>query len=170
MDHIDAKMQDTDRETGFSDTFNAPDYPELYEGVVSRRIFAFLIDVTVVALLSSAVFMVTLVLGIFTFGLAWLALGLVFPGVALLYTGFGLSGPQSATFGMRVMDLKVITWSGRKLDFLLAVFHAIGFYVSIVALTPFVLAIALFEPRGRLLHDLLLGTVIVDRQAADRIL
>ena len=169
MDHFDAKTQDSDRKTGIADTFNAPDHPELYEGVVSRRVFAFLIDVTIIGLLSCAVFMVTLVLGVFTFGLAWLALGLVFPGVALLYTGFGLSGLQSATIGMRMMDLKVITWSGQKLDFMLAVFHAIGFYVSVVILAPFILAIALFEPRGRLLHDLLLGTVIVDRQAADRI-
>lgn len=153
-----------------SDDFDPIAHPELYDGVLSRRIGAFVIDVTVIFLISCAVFTLFLFLGFVTFGLAWLALGLVFPGVALLYTGLGLSSHASATFGMRTMGLQMRTWYGAKMDFLYGAVHAIGFYISIVALTPFVLFVPLFEPRKRLLHDLILGTMIVDKHAAGQII
>ncbi len=145
--------------------FEPADNPQLYEGVVTRRVMAFGIDLVVVVLLTTLVYVMTFFLGFLTFGLAWLAFGLIYPGVALLYAGLTLSGPRAATIGMRFMDIHMITWSGRRVDFMLGVMHALGFYLSVVALTPFSLAVALFEPRGRLVHDLVLGTMIVNSQA-----
>ena len=148
--------------TNHTSTYEPIDNPARYQGVVTRRVLAFAVDFLIIVFLSIAVYILIFFLGFLTFWLAWLAFGLIYPGVALLYTGLGLSGPHSATIGMRTMDIHMQTWNGRRIDFLLGVFHALGFYVSIVVLTPFCLAIALFEPRGRLVHDLLLGTVIMD--------
>jgi uncharacterized RDD family membrane protein YckC len=46
--------------------------------------------------------------------------------------------------------------------------HAIVFWLSISALTPFILLVAFFNERQRLLHDILLGTVVINnaRRAA----
>ena len=40
--------------------------------------------------------------------------------------------------------------------------HAVLYWVSISFLTPLVLLIGLFNGRRRLLHDMILGTVIVN--------
>jgi uncharacterized RDD family membrane protein YckC len=47
--------------------------------------------------------------------------------------------------------------------------HAILFWISISALTPFIVLIGPFNERRRLLHDFLLGTVIINsgRQVAE---
>jgi uncharacterized RDD family membrane protein YckC len=42
--------------------------------------------------------------------------------------------------------------------------HAILFWVTISALTPLVLVIGLLNARGRLLHDFLLGTVVINNE------
>ena len=39
--------------------------------------------------------------------------------------------------------------------------HALLFWVAHVTLTPFLLLVSLFTSRKQLLHDLLLGTVVV---------
>jgi uncharacterized RDD family membrane protein YckC len=44
---------------------------------------------------------------------------------------------------------------------LLALVHAIGFWFSVVVLTPFILLVSLFSPQKRLLHDIVLGTVVI---------
>jgi uncharacterized RDD family membrane protein YckC len=42
--------------------------------------------------------------------------------------------------------------------------HAILFWISVSALTPFVVIVGLFNGRRRLLHDFLLGTVVVNSE------
>jgi uncharacterized RDD family membrane protein YckC len=84
---------------------------------------------------------------------------------ALAYYGVTLGGPASASLGMRVMDLEMRTWYGAPAYFLLGAVHAIVFWLTISALTPFVLLVAFFNARGRLLHDILLGTVVVNNPA-----
>jgi uncharacterized RDD family membrane protein YckC len=36
------------------------------------------------------------------------------------------------------------------------------FYISVSVLSPFVLLLGLFNARGRLLHDFVLGTVVIN--------
>jgi uncharacterized RDD family membrane protein YckC len=43
----------------------------------------------------------------------------------------------------------------------LALLHGVGFWFSVGILTPLILVVALFTPRKQLLHDLLIGTVVV---------
>jgi uncharacterized RDD family membrane protein YckC len=84
---------------------------------------------------------------------------------ALAYYGITLGSPSSATIGMRIMDIEVRTWYGAPAYFVLGAVHAIGFWFSVSALTPFILLVAFFNQRRRLLHDIVLGTVIVNNAA-----
>ncbi|HEX2256127.1 MAG TPA: RDD family protein [Afifellaceae bacterium] len=137
--------------------------PELYDGVRTRRIFAFLVDAGIIFLLMVLASVVVAVLGLFTFGLGWLLFPLIWPFVAILYTMFTLGGPHSATPGMRLNGVEMRTWYGAPMYPVLALVHAIGFWLSVTILTPLVLLVALVTPRKRLLHDILLGTIVIRR-------
>jgi uncharacterized RDD family membrane protein YckC len=139
--------------------------PELFEGVLARRIVAFMIDFIVIAVPIVLGSMFIFAFGIVTLGLGW-ALYWLLPGAsviwALAYFGLTLGGPRSATIGMRVMDLEMRTWYGAPAYFVLGAVHAIGFWFTVSFFTPFVLLVAFFNERRRLLHDIVLGTVIIN--------
>jgi len=137
---------------------------EYFEGVLSRRIMAFLIDIVIIFSLTVATYVLLFFAGIFTLGLAWLLFGIAFPAVALAYNAYTLSSPQSATIGMRATDLQMRTWYGAPMYALLAAFHAVLYYVSVVVLTPFILLIAPFNARKRCLHDFVAGTVVINSE------
>jgi uncharacterized RDD family membrane protein YckC len=63
---------------------------------------------------------------------------------------------------MRVMDLEMRTWYGAPSYFLLGAMHAVLFWISISVLSPFILLVGPFNARRRLLHDMVLGTVVVN--------
>lgn len=135
--------------------------PEFYDGVRTRRIFAFFIDACFILALMVAASAVIAVLGVFTLGLGWLLLPLVWPLVAIVYTMFTLGGRNCATPGMRMTGIRMQTWYGEPMYPLLALVHAIGFWFSVGVLTPFIMLVSLFSSRKRLLHDIVLGTVVI---------
>lgn len=153
---------ETSSEYARRDVFDAALYPDLFSGVRSRRIFAFLIDVIAIALLTFFAGIVVFFLGVFTLGLGFLLYAILPTAVALLYVAFTLGGPLAATPGMRAMGLEMRLWYGARPYPLLAAVHAILFWFSISLLTPLVLLVSLFSDRKRLLHDLILGTVVVN--------
>ncbi|WP_425487632.1 RDD family protein [Mycoplana rhizolycopersici] len=134
-----------------------------YRGVLSRRIFAFLIDYAIVALLWVPAAVVVFFLGIITLGLGWMLYPALFVIVAMLYFGMTIGGPNQASVGMNVMGLAVMRVDGRPMDFLTSVVYLVLFWLGNALLTPFILLIGLFTDRSRLLHDLLLGTVVARR-------
>jgi uncharacterized RDD family membrane protein YckC len=139
--------------------------PELFEGVVLRRVCAFVIDVFIIAVPVAVVALFILLFGLVTFGLGWLLFWLLHPATivwALVYYGFTLGSPASATIGMRIMDIQLRTWYGAPCYFVLGAVHAIAYWVSVSVLTPLVLIVCFFNPRRRLLHDFLLGTVMIN--------
>ena len=139
--------------------------PELFEGVLARRVLAFLIDVVIIAAPMVLIALFILIFGIITFGLGWALFFLYYPvGVlwALFYYGITLGGPYSATVGMRVMDIEMRTWYGAPAYFVLGAAHALLYWISVSLLTPLILLVALFNERRRLLHDMLLGAVIIN--------
>ena len=139
--------------------------PELFRGVLTRRVFAFLIDLVVLAIPVILAYMFIAVFGLITLGLGWLLFWLVWPASviwAVIYYGASLGGPHSATLGMRMMDLELRTWYGAPSYFVLGATHAVLFWVSVSFLTPLVLLIGLFNGRRRLLHDIVLGTVVIN--------
>jgi uncharacterized RDD family membrane protein YckC len=107
-------------------------------------------------------------LGLVTFFLGWALFWLLGPGTviwALVYCGSTLGGAASATLGMRLMDIEMRTWYGAPAYFVLGAVHAIVFWVTISILTPLVLVVGLLNQRQRLLHDILLGTVVINNPA-----
>lgn len=139
--------------------------PELFRGVLTRRVIAFFIDVLVLAVPVVLAVLLIGVFGLVTLGLGWALFWLVSPASviwALVYYGACIGGPYSATLGMRVMDLEVRTWYGAPGYFLLGAMHAVLFWLSVSLLSPFVLLVGLFNARRRLLHDFVLGTVVVN--------
>ena len=139
--------------------------PELFRGVLSRRVFAFLIDIVVLSIPVILACMFIAVFGVVTLGLGWALFWLVSPASviwALIYYGASLGGPHSATLGMRVMDLELRTWYGAPGYFVLGAMHAVLFWISVSMLTPLVLLIGPFNSRRRLLHDIILGTIVIN--------
>jgi uncharacterized RDD family membrane protein YckC len=105
------------------------------------------------------------VFGLFSLGLGWALFWLAWPASvlwAIVYYGSSIGGAHSATLGMRVMDLELRTWYGAPGYFVLGAMHAVLFWVSISFLSPLILLVGLFNSRRRLLHDFLLGTLIID--------
>jgi uncharacterized RDD family membrane protein YckC len=131
-----------------------------YDGVRTRRVFAFLLDYLIVGLLSIPFAILVALLGLLTFGLGWALFGILVPAVALIYVWSTLGGRNQATTGMRMMGIRLDRLDGRPVDGLLAVVHSVLFWAGNVVLTPFILLVSLFADRKRTLHDLLLGTVV----------
>lgn len=139
--------------------------PELFRGVLTRRFFAFLIDLVVLSIPVILACLFIAVFGVVTLGLGWALFWLVSPASivwALVYFGSSLGGPHSATIGMRMMDLEMRTWYGAPSYFVLGAMHAVLFWVSVSFLSPLVVLVGLFNGRRRLLHDILLGTVVIN--------
>lgn len=142
--------------------------PELFEGVLARRVIAFIIDIIVIVIPLIVGWMFIFVFGLVTFGLGWALFWLMSPGSvlwALVYYGITLGGPASATLGMRAMDIQMRTWYGAPAYFVLGAVHAIVFWISLSVLTPLILVVGLLNARHRLLHDMLVGTVLINNPA-----
>src|ERR1700722_4317274 len=144
---------------------------ERFDGVLPRRLLAFVIDVAIIFAGAALAAVIIILLGLVTLGLGWWLLALLYPGTvvwALIYYGSTLGGPTSATIGMRAMEIELRTWYGAPCYFVLGAVHAVVFYVTVSTLTPLVLLVGLFSPRERLLHDFLVGTVVINsaRRAA----
>jgi uncharacterized RDD family membrane protein YckC len=146
--------------------------PDLFRGVLTRRTVAFLVDLIVLAVPVILAVIFIAIFGLVTLGLGWALFWLVSPASviwAVVYYGTTIGGPRSATMGMRLMDLEVRTWYGAPGYFVLGAAHAVCFWISVSVLSPFVLLLGLFNSRRRLLHDFLLGTVVVNTSARVRL-
>jgi uncharacterized RDD family membrane protein YckC len=142
--------------------------PELFEGVLARRCIAFVVDVIIIALPVIFAAIVIFIFGIVTIGVGWLLYFLLYPAAviwAIFYYGLTFGSAASATIGMRVMDLEMRTWYGAPAYFVLGAVHAIIYWVSVSFLTPFILLVAFFNHRRRLLHDMLAGTIVINNPA-----
>ena len=145
--------------------FDPRSQPELFRGVLTRRVFAFLIDLVVLSVPVIFAYVFIAVFGLITLGLGWALFWLAWPASviwAVIYYGASLGGPHSATMGMRVMDLELRTWYGAPSYFVLGATHAVLFWISVSVLSPLILLVGLFNGRRRLLHDMILGTVVIN--------
>src|SRR5215471_171000 len=108
--------------------------PELFDGVLSRRVVAFVVDFMIIAIPVVLAAMFIFAFGIVTLGLGF-ALYWLLPTAtviwAIVYFGATLGGPASATIGMRAMDLQMRTWYGAPAYFVLGAVHAIAFWFTI---------------------------------------
>jgi len=139
--------------------------PELFDGVLARRVIAFVIDMLIVGAPIVFIALFIFVFGVVTFGLGWALYVLLYPAAilwGLFYFGFTLGGPFSATIGMRLMDIEMRTWYGAPAYFVLGAVHVVIYWITVSVFTPLILLVGLFNDRRRLLHDFLLGTVIIN--------
>ncbi|MGE0415896.1 MAG: RDD family protein [Acetobacteraceae bacterium] len=132
----------------------------LTDGVLSRRCFAWIIDVVLIGMLVVALTWALAALGVLTFGLAF-NLMVVLPFVPFLYHLISLLRPYSATPGQRMLGLIV-----RRNDDLGAptgfqALLSVLFYYVTLATSGLLLLVVLFTSRRRTLHDLLSGLVVV---------
>jgi uncharacterized RDD family membrane protein YckC len=145
-----------------SDAFDERIHPELILEILPKRLLAFAIDAIIVFVAMVPAFLAVAVLGILTLSLGWVLFPLVFAIVALGYLALTLGGPESATIGMRVAGVEMRTLGGEKMYPLLAVLQGLVFWVLVSLLTPLILIVGLMSNRNRLLHDMLLGTIMLN--------
>jgi uncharacterized RDD family membrane protein YckC len=135
--------------------------PELFEGVLWRRAFAYLIDLCCIGLIALVVWIVFAVLWVLSFGMLGPALWFLFGLIPLAYHTLLVSGRHSATFGMRMFDLQLRSWTGERPVFLQALVHTVLFYLSAGFTGCLILLFTLINRRKRTLHDVLAGMLMV---------
>jgi uncharacterized RDD family membrane protein YckC len=139
----------------------------LTEGVLTRRVFGWLIDLLLIGLICVALWLALMLFGVLTLGLGMPLLGIL-PFVPFCYHMLFLAGPASATPGQSVLGLIV-----RRNDDLgrptpvQALVSTLLFYATL-ATSGLLLLIALFTVRRRTLHDLISGLVVVRARALTR--
>lgn len=133
----------------------------LLDGLLTRRMLAFVIDYMIVAFLMIPAAVAVFFIGVLTLGLGFYLYPVLFFIIAGLYFGLTLSSSAQASLGMRVMDVMMVRDDGLRIDFPTAIAHLVIFWILNSVLTPFILLAALFTNRKRLLHDIALGTVQV---------
>ena len=138
--------------------------PQFYAGVPMRRFMAFLIDFAIILVLLMVVAIIGVILTALTFGLGG---PLAFLAGAL--TGFVyrwmLLTHRSATVGMMMTGIEIRDAEGRKMTQGSAFLHTICFHATFLfpplAIIGWILMAT--SPHRRLMHDLFLGTVAINR-------
>lgn len=136
--------------------------PQLYGGLLPRRCFAYLLDVIIIAVLGLCLGFALTIMGILTLGLLTPLAAIILALWPLTYHSLFLA-LRGATPGMRFFGLEARSWEGQPIAPLQAIIVTILFYVSVGLTAWLILLVALFNDRGRALHDILANTVIVRR-------
>ncbi|WP_375451743.1 RDD family protein [uncultured Devosia sp.] len=142
--------------------------PALFEGLLTRRVVAHVIDLFIMGVMIMAFSIIGLIGGLVTFGLAWLALVVVVPATVVLYYAATLGSARRATIGMQMTDIVLTPTRGQPLDGPMALVHAGVFWITIWISLPISLVFVLFTPRRQMIHDLIVGTLMVRRSPMER--
>lgn len=144
------------------DPFQRPDF---YQGVPAKRLVAWFIDVAI-TLLIAAPLLIPIALTSILFWPMMMLLAPIIAGTGFLYRWATLTG-GSATWGMRLMAIGLRTRDGLRLDGLTAFLHVAGtaicFGTTLLQLASMALMVG--TERGQGLPDLVLGTVMLNREA-----
>lgn len=129
--------------------------------VLLKRCLAFAIDGVLILLAFLAAWLVFGMIAVLSLGLLSLPLSVTVVAIVYfsLFTGLG----RRATPGMAALGLELRAWDGGWPPLPQAVLRVILHWGSIWLLTPLVLVVALFDNKRRLAHDLLSGTIMVNR-------
>jgi uncharacterized RDD family membrane protein YckC len=141
------------------------DNPALYAGIRSRRIFGYVVDLVLIAMIWGVAWVAAIILGIVTLGLLWPVLVVFLGLVPLAYHTLTIASASSATFGMRIFDVEVRSWTGRRPDFWQALLMTALYMVTVWPTGLLILIVSLFDKRARTLHDMLSGTVVIRASA-----
>ncbi|KQT19527.1 hypothetical protein ASG40_01415 [Methylobacterium sp. Leaf399] len=157
-----------DNPTGYSDRLGTPGYGlptrlPYVRASLGARFVAYLLDILFIFGFTALLTVAITLIGVITFGLGW-TLFAVLPASGILYSAITVGGAGQATWGMRMMGLRVVTpETGTRVDVITAGVHALLFYVAISTfLLWFVdMLFGFMRSDRRLGHDLLLGLAVV---------
>ena len=135
-----------------------------FDGISWRRTVAFLID----ALVLLAIFISLQILNVLTLFTLSPLITFLWPAfLFVLYDTVLIGGRSSATLGMRLMRLKAINHHGNEPSNLHAFVLSVLFYLSVSFSLGFILLFALFNNKGRCMHDILTGIFVVYAETPD---
>ncbi|SEQ18022.1 RDD family protein [Loktanella sp. DSM 29012] len=133
--------------------------PEFYDGVRSRRLLAWLVDVTVVFLMSLILLPLTLFIALFFFPVLMMVVG-------FLYRWFTIAN-QSATWGMRLFNIALRDAQGAALTSAGALVHTAGYAISVVTFPLQLISVGMMAVTAKRqgLTDMIMGTTAINRPA-----
>jgi uncharacterized RDD family membrane protein YckC len=156
----------TEDGTWTSDGPGLPDMdalPDIYDGILLKRVLAYGVDFVILGLLFIAGWLALSLASLLSFGLLAPLVALFGLILAPCYHGLLIGGQGAATIGMRMFGIHVRTLDGRRPTLLQAFIMAIVFYATVPVTGWLVLLTVFLNRRRRTLHDLLSGTVVVNR-------
>ena len=133
--------------------------PQFYRDVASKRFFAWIIDMIVIALFSLVIVPFTAFVALFFFFALMAVVSFVYRVITL--------AKGSATWGMRLMAIEIRDASGARLDLGQAFLHTLGYTVSWAVAPLQLISIVLMATsnRGQGLTDIVMGTAALNRKA-----
>ena len=145
-------------------------HPNLYDGLIWRRLFAYGFDCIVMGLLILAAWFSLVILGVLSFGLLLPLVPVLIALVPVAYHALQVGSRHHATLGMRLFDLEVRTWTGGVPDVWQGFLMAALFYATLAITCSLILLVVLFNDRRRTIHDYLSGVVVVRRTMGARLI
>jgi uncharacterized RDD family membrane protein YckC len=137
--------------------------PRWTEGAIGRRLFAYLIDLVMIAMFTVVLWFVIGLVGIVTFGLGWVLYALL-PLSAVIYSAITVGGRAQSTIGMRMLGLRVVdAATSGPVGMLVAAVHALLFYLAAGTFVLLCLDVLVGMARAdrRMAHDILAGVTLV---------
>ena len=132
-------------------------HADFYAGVPTKRLFAWLIDTLAIVALTAIVVLLSLFTTLLILPLVALVVNFAYRTVTL--------ARNSATPGMRLMGITMLTREGKPFDLATAALHTLGYTISISTVLIQVVSIVLMlsTTRGQGLTDHLLGTIAINK-------
>ncbi|WP_420567407.1 RDD family protein [Thalassovita sp.] len=133
--------------------------PEFYDDVPMKRLFAFIIDSVLIAVITVAILPLTAFTGIFFFGFLMAIVGFVYRVITL--------AAGSATPGMRLLAIEFRAADGSRFGLGQAFLHTVGLCVSFAFMPIQIGSIILMATteRGQGVTDYVMGSVAINRAA-----
>ena len=134
-------------------------HPEFYADTVSKRFFAWVIDVLLISIVTMSVVPFTAFTALFF-------LPLLYASISFLYRWWSLAA-RSATPGMRLTSIELRQANGSRLDVATAFLHTAGYFVSLAIFPLQLISIVLMLMSGRRqgLTDHILSVAAINRTA-----
>lgn len=139
------------------------DDPDFWEGTIPKRIFAYVIDICILAAIAVGLWFIT----IFSFGLLAPLTALIGTIAPIAYHTY-LVSQRGATVGQKLAGLRIVdAETGETPSLLQALVLTCLFYISI-SFMFLPLAYVLFDPKDRFLHDIFSRTLSLKAEALRR--
>ncbi len=153
--------------TGAAPDFSYPGPARATDGILQRRVLAYMLDLACIGVISAVLFLPLMLLTLLSaFLIHFYALLGALP---LAYATLLIGGPHGATWGMRMMNLAYRRTDGSRPSYLDAFMATLIFYVSVAATFWLILIVPLLSDRRRTLHDMACGLVMLRTDGESRI-